>query len=107
AQPLIEQALSIRRATFGEDSADVGRSLLSLNRVYGERGELPEAERLARDSLGLAEKHSGAESLETARTLCQLGVIEHRQGKLAAAEQLFQRCLDIRIARLGKTHEQV
>jgi serine/threonine protein kinase/tetratricopeptide (TPR) repeat protein len=107
AQPLIELALEIRRTTFGEDSADVGRSLLSLNRVHGERGDLAEAERLARASLQLAEKHAGADSLESARTLCQLGVIEHRQGKLASAEQLFQRCLDIRVARLGKTHELV
>ncbi len=107
AQPLIEQALSIRRATFGDDSLDVGRSLYSLNRVYGERGDLPKAEQLARASLALAEKHTGADSLQTALTLCQLGFIEHRQNNLAAAEQLFQRCLDIRIARLGKTHELV
>jgi serine/threonine protein kinase/tetratricopeptide (TPR) repeat protein len=106
AQPLIEQSLSIRRATFGDDSLDVGRSLFSLSRVYGERGD-PKAEQLARASLALAEKHTGTDSLQTALTLCQLGFIEHRQDRLAAAEQLFQRCLDIRIARLGKTHELV
>jgi serine/threonine protein kinase/Tfp pilus assembly protein PilF len=107
AQLLIEQALSIRRATFGDDSLDVGRSLFSLNRVYGERGDLPKAEQLARASLALAQKHTGTDSLQTALTLCQLGFIQHRQSKLAAAEQSFQRCLDIRLARLGKTHELV
>lgn len=107
AQPMFEQALSIRRATFGDDSLDVGRSLFSLNRLYAERGDLPKAEQLARESISLAEKYTGADSLQTARTLCQLAFIEHRQGKLAAAEQLFQRCLDIRVARLGKAHELV
>ncbi|MFC4309620.1 tetratricopeptide repeat protein [Steroidobacter flavus] len=107
AQPLIEQALSIRRARFGEDNIDVGRSLFNLNRIYGERGDLVKAEQLARSSLALAEKHTGADSLQTALNLCQLGVILHRQDKWAAAEQSLQRCLDIRIARLGKTHELV
>jgi serine/threonine protein kinase/Tfp pilus assembly protein PilF len=107
AQPLIEQALTIRRDALGSDSLDVARSLFSLNRVYGERGELDRAEQLAKESLSLTQKHTGADSLETARTLCQLGVIEHRRGQLATAEQLFQKCLDIRIARLGKNHEQV
>ncbi len=107
AQPLIEQALSIRRATYGEDNLDVARSLFSLNRVYGERGDLAKAEQLARESLALARKHAGADSLQTALNLCQLGFIQHRQNDLAAAEQSFQRCLDIRIARLGKSHEMV
>jgi eukaryotic-like serine/threonine-protein kinase len=107
AQPLIEQALTIRRDALGAESLDVARSLFSLNRVYGERGDLNRAEQLAKESLELTQKHTGTDSLETARTLCQLGVIEHRRGQLATAEQLFQRCLDIRIARLGKNHEQV
>jgi len=107
AQPLIEQALSIRRARFGDDNIDVGRSLFNLNRVHGERGDLAMAEQLARDSLALAEKHTGADSLQTALNSCQLGVILHRQDKWAPAEQSLQRCLDIRIALLGKTHELV
>ena len=107
AQPLIEQALSIRREALGPESLDVARSLFSLNRVYGERGDLDRAEQLAKESLALTQKHTGADSLDTARTLCQLGVIEHRRGQLATAEQLFQKCLDIRVARLGKNHEQV
>jgi eukaryotic-like serine/threonine-protein kinase len=107
AQPLIEQALSIRQEALGPDSLDVARSLFSLNRIYGERGDLDRAEQLARQSLALTQKLTGTDSLETARTLCQLGVIEHRRGQLAPAEQLFQKCLDIRIARLGKNHEQV
>jgi len=107
AQPLIEQALSIRRTRFGDDNLDVARSLFSLNRVYAERGDLARAEQLARGSLALAERHTGADSLQTALNSCQLGVIMHRQDRWADAERLFQRCLDIRIARLGKTHELV
>jgi serine/threonine protein kinase/tetratricopeptide (TPR) repeat protein len=107
AQPLIEQSLSIRRALFGPDNLDVARSLLSLNRVYGERGELRRAEDLARESLNLTEKHAGSDSLETAINLCQLGVLERTKGETAMAEQLLQRCLDIRIARLGRENEQV
>lgn len=107
AQPLIEQALSIRREALGPESLDVARSLFSLNRVYGERGDLDRAQQLARQSLALTQELTGADSLETARTLCQLGVIEHRRGQLATAEQLFQKCLDVRVGRLGKNHEQV
>jgi eukaryotic-like serine/threonine-protein kinase len=107
AQPLIEQALAIRRSLFGNDSLDVARSLYSLNRVYADRGDLKTAEALARESLDIHRKLTGKDSIETAGSLCRLGVIKHRQGELAAAEKLFTRCLSIRVARLGADDEEL
>jgi serine/threonine-protein kinase len=107
AQPLIEQALSVRRSLFGPENLEVARSLYSLNRVYAAKGDLRTAERLAQETLAIHRRLTGERSLETAGSLCRLGVIQNQEGELAAAEQLFRQCLSIREERLGPEHEQI
>jgi eukaryotic-like serine/threonine-protein kinase len=107
AKPLIEQALSVRRALFGRENLDVARSLYSLDRVFAAQGDLEKADELARESLAIHRKLTGERSVETAGSLCRLGVVKSQQGELAAAEQLFNQCLDIRVERLGGRHELV
>ena len=50
AQPLIEQALTIRRDLFGQNNLDVAQSLHNLNRVYEQQGDFRAAETIARIS---------------------------------------------------------
>ena len=107
AQPLIEQALSVRRSLYGAENLEVARSLYSLNRVYAAKGDLQTSERLADESLAIHRKLTGDRSLETAGSLCRLGVIKAQQGELGSAEALFNQCLTIRVERLGPDHEQV
>jgi serine/threonine protein kinase len=106
AQPLIEQALSIRRA-LAPESGDVARSLYSLNQVYEKKGDLATSESLAHQSLAMNRKLTGENSLETAVSHCSLGYILQLKGELTAAEQSFQTCLQIRTARLGRDNELV
>jgi serine/threonine protein kinase/tetratricopeptide (TPR) repeat protein len=101
AQPLIEQALSIRRA-LAPESEDVASSLYSLNQVYERKGDVTTSEALARQSLAMNIKLSGDNSLQTAVGYCSLGKILELKSELTAAEQAFQKCLQIRIALLGK-----
>lgn len=106
AQPLVEQALSIRRA-LAPESTDVARSLHSLDQVYEKKGDLARSESLARESLALNRKLTGERSLETAGSYCSLGYVLQLKGELAVAEQAFQACLDIRVSRLGRNNEWV
>jgi serine/threonine-protein kinase len=106
AEPLIQQALAIRRALTPE-SVDVASSLYSLNQVFEKKGDLEKSEALARQSLAMNRKLGGDDSLETAVSHCSLGHILQLKGELTAAEQSFQRCLQIRIARLGRDSEWV
>jgi tetratricopeptide (TPR) repeat protein len=106
ARPLIEQGLSIRRRLAAE-SADVARSLYSLNRVYEQKSDWTTAEALARESLAINRKLSGETSLDTAGSLCALGFVLQAKGEPGAAEQYFEKCLKIRTDRLGRNDERV
>lgn len=106
AQPLIEEALAIRRR-LDPQSLDVNRSLYNLNTVYEKKGDLATAETLAREGLELTRRLTGEKSLETAENMCRLGFIKREQGDLQRAEELFQSCLDIRTQLLGPEHEKI
>jgi len=106
AQPLIEKGLSIRRRLAAQ-SADVARSLYSLNRVYESKGDWSAAEKLARESLDINRKLSGASSLETAGSLCALGYVLWRKGELNDAESYFEMCLAVRTQRLGRSDARI
>jgi serine/threonine-protein kinase len=106
AQPLIEQALSIRRA-LAPESDDVAASLYSLNQVHEMNGNLAASETLARQNLALNRKLTGESSVPTAHSHCSLGHILKLKGEMAAAEQSFETCLQIRVARLGRDNELV
>jgi eukaryotic-like serine/threonine-protein kinase len=107
AQPLIEQALAVRRQLYGENHLDVANSLYSLNRVYEKKGDLKTAEALAVNSLAINSLLTGTDSVATAGSLCRLGIIQTARGELKLAEQQLQECLRIRVAQLGKDHELV
>jgi sugar diacid utilization regulator len=68
---------------------------------------LKTAEALAIDSLAISTALTGNESLETASGVCRLGVILHAKGDFAGAQRRLDECLRIRVARLGRDHEDI
>ena len=107
AQPLIEQALAVRRQLYGQKHLDVANSLYSMTRVYEKKGDLKTAESLAVDSLAINSLLTGNDSVPTAGSLCRLGIIQTARGELKNAEKNLQECLRIRVAQLGKDNELV
>ncbi|HTE42439.1 MAG TPA: serine/threonine-protein kinase [Steroidobacteraceae bacterium] len=93
AEPLVQQGLALRRDLTPGGSADMARSLLSLNRVYEKKGDLTKSEQYARESLALTRQFHGERSVETATSQCRLGVIVRMQGELDFASNLFNQCL--------------
>ncbi len=65
-------------------------------RLYYQKGEYAEAERLYRRSLAIREKALGPDHPEVATSLDNLAELYQAQGKYAEAEPLLQRSLAIR-----------
>jgi len=100
AEPLLRDALEIRRRELGERSAESARSLSELAWLKFWAGQLDEAERLARQALGIQERVLAPDSLDTAWTRYRLGATLSRMGEfdrgrdlLTAALAVFERTL--------------
>lgn len=107
AQPLVEQAFSIRRALFGPDNLVVATSLSSLADIALQKGELEKAETYVREGLAINSKLTRADSLETAGSRCYLGVIHQRKSELAEAERYLRECLKTYETQLGDTDQRI
>jgi serine/threonine protein kinase/tetratricopeptide (TPR) repeat protein len=73
AEPLLEEALELRREAFGDRHPEVARSLRTLARLAERRGKLEEAERLYRRTLEMRQELLGPEHPEVAESLADLG----------------------------------
>ncbi len=73
AEPLLRQALELRRELYGPESLEVARTLEYLGRIYFERGRYKESARLLRRSLALKRRFLGDEHIEVAKALNLLG----------------------------------
>jgi eukaryotic-like serine/threonine-protein kinase len=94
AEPLLEQGLALRRATFGPSSLEVADSLEHLSQLKQDRSAFAEAEGLLRQALAIKRKQLG-DRLETAKTLNQLGELLVIRGGAAEAETLHREALSI------------
>ena len=102
AAPLLEDALRIRRLTFGAASLEAAASLETVGNLERERGLFAEAEASLRESLRIREKVLPADDLALAASLHGLGVVERDLGHYPAAEALYRRALAIREGRPGE-----
>ncbi len=102
AEPLMEDALRIRRLTFGASSLEAAASLESLGIIQRERARHAEAEASLRESLRIREKLLQADDPALAASLHGLGVVERYAGHYAEAEGLYRRALAIREGRPGE-----
>jgi eukaryotic-like serine/threonine-protein kinase len=87
AQPLLEEALRLRRDNLGDDSPEVAASLHHLSLLLMDTGKTEGVEAMLRQAVAIQRRHL-AGRLDLAQGLHNLGSFLLRQGKLdeAAAE---------------------
>lgn len=91
AEPLLRQALELRRHARGPINADVARSMANLGELYRAQANYSRAQALHHQALGIRQKILGPEHPETADSFNKLGLLCINQGKYAEAESYFQR----------------
>jgi tetratricopeptide (TPR) repeat protein len=107
AEPLLEQALSLREEQLGPEHPDTALSLHNLAFLSRLRGKYIEAEPLYQRALSIRSQQLGPEHLDTAISLHGLGSLYLSQGKYTEAESFYQRVLSIREQQLGSEHPKV
>jgi tetratricopeptide (TPR) repeat protein len=107
AQPLFQQALTIREKTLGPEHTDVATSLNELALLYHDQGQYGKAEPLFQRAVAIYKKALGPEDPEVAESLNNLALLYRAQGRHAEAEPLYQRSLAIREKALSPEHPDV
>ena len=93
AEPLLLQALEIRRRTPGEDSPDFVTSLNNLAGLYSTLGRYGEAEQLYQRALDLVRAAIGEDNEYFLGALINLASLYKAMGHYAAAEPMYQQAL--------------
>ena len=100
AEPLLEEALLLRRAGLGENHVDTARSLVHLGQLRTDESRYTEAQELFRSAVSVRERLLGADHVDVAEALTGLGVVLRREGKRAEAESVLRRALSVQEAAL-------
>ncbi len=107
AEPLLREALALRRQALGAENLDVAESLFHLGTLVSEKGDWAESESLLRQSLELRQRFLGDEHLDIAASLKSLAFLDYENGDYAGAEELYRRSLAIYRLLLGPEHLEV
>ncbi|MEP7342358.1 MAG: serine/threonine-protein kinase [Acidobacteriota bacterium] len=107
AQPLLEEALKLRRQVLGLEHPDVAASLNHLAGVANLNGDYAGSESLHREALAMRRKLFGKEHQDVAESLDNLGALLVDRGNLAEAEALLREALLQRRKLLGEEHKDV
>jgi tetratricopeptide (TPR) repeat protein len=78
--------LSVRRSLYGDNHAEVARSLINLGALYVKQSAYDKAEPLYVEAVHVAENLFGPQHPQVAMLLYSLANIYHIQGRLAKAE---------------------
>ncbi len=103
AEPLLLQALAIRRKVLGERHSDTAWSLSNLGGLYKSLRDYGRAEPLYREALTIRQQVLGAEHPYTALSLNELGDLYVALGDDARAEPYYQQSLAITVKHLELT----
>ena len=95
ARPLLEEALAIRRARFGDNSPEIVASLDHLANLYHDQGRFGLAEPLYLRALEIREAELGPEHPNVAASLNNLAFLYRARGDNERAEPLLRRALDL------------
>jgi tetratricopeptide (TPR) repeat protein len=95
AEPLLREALTLRRRTFGDKDAAVAASWYHMAELYRARGKYPQAEVCYRQALVLRERLLGPRDPNVAESLNGLGLLHYNRGQYQDAEPCFQQALVI------------
>jgi tetratricopeptide (TPR) repeat protein len=96
ADPLLQEALQIRRKMLPPDHPDVATSLHNLGWMYFDQGLTEEAEPRLREALEIRRKIRGGQDGSVAESLFQLAWLLADKGEHAEAEALFREVVEIR-----------
>jgi serine/threonine-protein kinase len=106
AEPLLRDALAIRRQALGEHP-DVAKSLNSLANVLYKKGDYAGAEALDRETLAMRRKLLGTEHPDVAKSLNNLATELYEKGDYAGAGALYREALAMKRKLLGNEHPLV
>jgi serine/threonine-protein kinase len=107
AEPLIVNALEMRRTFLGEEHPDVAQGLNNIGFFYMTWGDIVAAETYMRQSLALRIQLYGEESTITTVPRGNLGVLLLHRGKLEEGLAAIQNTYDIRREAFGASHGDV
>ena len=96
SQPLLEQAVAIRRSQLSADDPALQASVLELGRLAQQQGRFTVAESLYRSTLSSRERVLGRNNPDLAVNLSGLGGMLVTRGRYAEAESLLTRALALR-----------
>ncbi|MEM9386898.1 MAG: serine/threonine-protein kinase [Pseudomonadota bacterium] len=102
AGKLIEQALTARRALYGDVHVETLEVVNVLAALYVDQGRYQDAQGLMREIMETRAQLLGPQHLQTLRATGNLAVIYHQLGRLEEAEGLYQRNLAIYQRQLGE-----
>ena len=93
ADPLLQEAVAVRRENLGDENLDTASSLLHLGELRTDEARYAEGEDLLRRSLAVREKLLGATHAAVAEALYSLGLVLRREGKSVEAESALRRAI--------------
>jgi serine/threonine-protein kinase len=100
AEPLLVQALELRRSHLGGEHADVATSLNHYGWLLEQKGDYDDAEPLLRESLELRRRALGDRHLLVSESIGDLALLLYHKGDYEAAEPLFVEAYEMRRALL-------
>lgn len=89
AEPLLDEALAVRRAELGPDHPELADGLIARANLWRERGAYDRAEPLYREAVEVRRRATGSRSADTARALNYLARNAWDLGRWPQAEQLY------------------
>jgi eukaryotic-like serine/threonine-protein kinase len=95
AEPLLTQALDIRRRVLGQNHPDTVASLAELARVLGMAGRFPEEEKLQRQVVDIRRRTLGPANLDTITAISQLANTLSAEGRIGEADPLAREVVDL------------
>ena len=107
SEPLLEEALEIRRELLGEQHLDTAESKANLAFLYWDQARLLEAEPLIRQGLAARAAQLEPTDERVSSSRFALASLLHRMGDLDGAEEEFRNVLELERATLGPQHPYV
>jgi non-specific serine/threonine protein kinase/serine/threonine-protein kinase len=107
AEPLLREAVELRRRHLGEEAPETLNTLTDLSRLLEKMGRPREAEEIDRRTVKAWQRIQGEEGLDTLKAMARLAVDLEKQGNMAEAEQLNRKVLDLRRRHLPSDHPDV
>ncbi len=107
AEPMLVQALDIRRQALPADHPDLATSCHNLGMYYHERGNFPKAEPLYREALRIRKNIEGDKGKRlTASTMHNLAWMLANADKPEEAERVFRETIEMRLALSGEVNRE-